>query len=201
MVPDEGEPVRLHPGDVAIMRGPDPYILRRRPGDATADRDPSRRALRHPGTARIWPRPWTSAFAPGATTRTARRGCSPAPTRCAGRSAGGCSRRCPRCWSWRRTPGLSLVPLLAAEIVKDEPGQEAVLDRLLDLLLITVLRAWFSSGRPRPRRGIGPTATPWWVRPCGCCSTTRPTPGPWPRWPRGSACPARLWPPLRRAGR
>jgi AraC-like DNA-binding protein len=28
--------------------------------------------------------------------------------------------------------------------VKDEPGQEVVLDRLLDLLLIAVLRAWFS---------------------------------------------------------
>ena len=37
-----------------------------------------------------------------------------------------------------------LVPLLADEIVKDEPGQEVVLDRLLDLLLIAVLRAWFA---------------------------------------------------------
>ncbi len=37
-----------------------------------------------------------------------------------------------------------LVPLLADEIVKDEPGQEAVLDRLLDLLLIAVLRAHFA---------------------------------------------------------
>ena len=37
-----------------------------------------------------------------------------------------------------------LVPLLADEIVKDEPGQEAVLDRLLDLLLIATLRAWFA---------------------------------------------------------
>src|SRR6185437_1481536 len=37
-----------------------------------------------------------------------------------------------------------LIPLLAGEIVKDEPGQEAVLDRLLDLLLIAVLRAWFA---------------------------------------------------------
>src|SRR5205823_4155086 len=37
-----------------------------------------------------------------------------------------------------------LVPLLAAEIAKDEHGQEAVLDRLLDLLLIAVLRAWFA---------------------------------------------------------
>jgi AraC-like DNA-binding protein len=37
-----------------------------------------------------------------------------------------------------------LVSLLAGEIAKDEQGQEAVLDRLLDLLLIAVLRAWFA---------------------------------------------------------
>jgi len=37
-----------------------------------------------------------------------------------------------------------LIPLLAQEIAKDDPGQEAVLDRLLDLLLIAVLRAWFA---------------------------------------------------------
>jgi AraC-like DNA-binding protein len=37
-----------------------------------------------------------------------------------------------------------LIDLLAAEIVKDAPGQEAVLDRLLDLLLIASLRAWFA---------------------------------------------------------
>ena len=35
------------------------------------------------------------------------------------------------------------VALLANEIVKDDPGQEAVLDRLLDLLLIAALREWF----------------------------------------------------------
>ena len=37
-----------------------------------------------------------------------------------------------------------LVALLADEIVKDEPGQEAVLDRLLDLLLVAALRAHFA---------------------------------------------------------
>lgn len=37
-----------------------------------------------------------------------------------------------------------LVSLLCNEVVKDEPGQAAVLDRLLDLLLIAVLRAWFA---------------------------------------------------------
>jgi AraC-like DNA-binding protein len=37
-----------------------------------------------------------------------------------------------------------LVDYLAQEIVKDEPGQEAVLDRLLDVLLIAALREWFA---------------------------------------------------------
>nr|WP_322940329.1 AraC family transcriptional regulator [Actinacidiphila paucisporea] len=37
-----------------------------------------------------------------------------------------------------------LPALLSDEIVRDEPGQEVVLDRLLDLLLIAVLRTWFA---------------------------------------------------------
>jgi AraC-like DNA-binding protein len=37
-----------------------------------------------------------------------------------------------------------LVTLLGDEITRDEPGQDAVLDRLLDLLLVAVLRAWFA---------------------------------------------------------
>ncbi|GAB3668738.1 AraC family transcriptional regulator [Actinocorallia lasiicapitis] len=48
-----------------------------------------------------------------------------------------------------------LIPLLREEIVKDDPGQEVVLDRLLDLLLIAILRAWF--GRPD-------TPAPAWYR-------------------------------------
>ena len=71
-----------------------------------------------------------------------------------------------------------LVALLADEIVKDEPGQEAVLDRLLDLLLIAVLRAWFARPEadapglvPRPRRPGRRRAR------CGCCTTTRRTRG------------------------
>ena len=35
-------------------------------------------------------------------------------------------------------------------MVKDSPGQDAVLDRLLDLLLITVLRAWFARPEADP---------------------------------------------------
>ncbi|BCB91250.1 AraC family transcriptional regulator [Phytohabitans suffuscus] len=43
-----------------------------------------------------------------------------------------------------------LVPLLASEITKDDQGQSAVLDRLLDLLLIAVLRAWFARAESAP---------------------------------------------------
>ncbi len=37
-----------------------------------------------------------------------------------------------------------LVQLLCDEVIKDEPGQGAILDRLLDLLLTSVLKAWFA---------------------------------------------------------
>ena len=37
-----------------------------------------------------------------------------------------------------------LIDLLGDEVARDAPGQEAVLDRLLDLLLITLLRTWFA---------------------------------------------------------
>ena len=45
-----------------------------------------------------------------------------------------------------------LVDLLATEVGREAPGQQAVLDRLLDLLLIAVLRTWFDraeAGTPR----------------------------------------------------
>lgn len=62
-------------------------------------------------------------------------------------------------------PALAVVPagprtrsaldLLAAEIAHDEPGQDAVLDRLLDLVLVLALRAWCAEQQP---------ATPSWYR-------------------------------------
>ena len=43
-----------------------------------------------------------------------------------------------------------LLDLLGQEVVRDAPGQGAVLDRLLDLLLITLLRAWFDRPQSDP---------------------------------------------------
>lgn len=51
-----------------------------------------------------------------------------------------------------------LVDVLGDEIGKDDPGQEVVLDRLLDLVLVGALRAWFareSASSPARFRAVG----------------------------------------------
>src|SRR4051794_26082754 len=40
--------------------------------------------------------------------------------------------------------------LLAAEVARDEPGQDAVLNRLLDLVLVLALRAWCAGPQASP---------------------------------------------------
>uniref|UniRef100_UPI0035E42C02 cupin domain-containing protein n=1 Tax=Kitasatospora kifunensis TaxID=58351 RepID=UPI0035E42C02 len=51
-----------------------------------------------------------------------------------------------------------VLDLVAEEITIDQPGQQVVLDRLLDLLLVRTLRAWFT------RQG---TESPAWYRTLG----------------------------------
>jgi AraC-like DNA-binding protein len=158
LVPDEGEPLPLRRGDVAVFRGPDHCTI-------ADDPDTAPQVVIHPGQrcttvagediAEQWSlgvRTWGNS-PDGATvmlTGTYQMG-------------GEVSQRL-----LRALPPLlvlqedewdcPVVPLLADEIVKDEPGQEAVLDRLLDLLLIAVLRAWFA----RPEAGA-----PDWYRAYG----------------------------------
>ena len=107
--------------------------------------------------------------------------CSRGPTSSKARSAAVSCGHCPRLIVLRAHEwDCPVIPLLADEIVKDVPGQEAVLDRLLDLLLIAVLRAWFARpdadapGWYRAPRAIRSSATR-----CGSCTTTRPTRGRW----------------------
>ena len=88
-----------------------------------------------------------------------------------------------------------VIPLLADEIVKDEPGQEAVLDRLLDLLLIAApARLVRPPGGAARRAGTAPPATRWSAMRCGCCTTTRARRGRSPGWRARSACRAPRWP-------
>jgi len=153
IVPDGGDGVVLGEGDVAIARGPDPYLV--------AD---------HPST------PPQALILPGQECRTPDGGHLSAYADLGVRTwgtggpvvlltgtygmEGEISRKLIaalpalivlRATDWP-TP---LVGLLAGEIGRDVPGQEAVLDRLLDLLLIAALRTWFA----RPD-----TPTPAWYR-------------------------------------
>jgi AraC-like DNA-binding protein len=144
VIPAGGEAEPLRGGDVAIIRGPDPYVVA--DGPAT---QPS--VVIHPGQRcttvdgeelaermSLGVRTWGNSPDGGTVMLTGTY-----------QLDGEVSQRL-----LRTLPALvvvrdqewdcPVVPLLAAEIVKDEPGQEAVLDRLLDLLLISVLRVWFS---------------------------------------------------------
>jgi AraC-like DNA-binding protein len=144
IIPDGGSPVALHPGDIAIARGPDPYTVADDPATLP-------QVIIHPGQhcetvdgedlsqamalgVRTWGNDPTGATVMltgtyETATAIGQRLLSALPA-LAVLPRGG----------W----GSLLIPLLADEIVKDEPGQEAVLDRLLDLLVIAALRAWFS---------------------------------------------------------
>ena len=61
----------------------------------------------------------------------------------------------------------TLVDLLTAELMREEPGQEVVLDRLLDLVLVNVVRSWLSDQQTTP--GLA-AAIPWWTTCSGSCT-------------------------------
>jgi AraC-like DNA-binding protein len=144
VIPDGGEARRLGPRGVALARGPDPYLVADAP-----DRPPT--IVIHPGQRctsvdgrelidemRLGVRSWGNA-ADGAAVLLV------GTYQLEGEVSGRLLRALPPLISLRADEWSNpVIPLLAEEIVKDDPGQEAVLDRLLDLVLIAVLRAWFS---------------------------------------------------------
>ncbi|WAZ24911.1 AraC family transcriptional regulator [Streptomyces cinnabarinus] len=144
ITPDTGERVRLGPGDLAIARGPDPYTCADDPATAP-------QAVILPGGECSYPdgRPLNGSMDLGVRTW--------------GDRLDGSAVMLIGTYLWQGEvsgrlldalpPLLSLpadvwdcplTPYLMEEIVRDEPGQEVVLDRLLDLLVIAALRAWFS---------------------------------------------------------
>jgi AraC-like DNA-binding protein len=144
LLPEGDEALRLEPGDVAVIRGPDPYVLADAPGT-----EPQVVIL--PGNQCVTPDGQEVQLMSWMGVRTW--GNSPVGTTVMLNGTyeleGEVSRRLLNALppllvlpadAW----GSPLLGLLAEEIVKDDPGQEAVLDRLLDLLLIAVLRAWFA---------------------------------------------------------
>ncbi|MGH9137701.1 MAG: AraC family transcriptional regulator [Acidimicrobiales bacterium] len=144
VVPDGGEPVQLHPGDVAVVRGPDHYVIADDPATPPS-------VLIHPGQRCTTLRGDDLALTMDLGVRTWGNSLRGATVLLTGTYEGHSevSQR-----MLDALPGLvvlraddwdaPLVELLSRDIVKDDPGQEVVLDRLLDLLLIAVVRAWFS---------------------------------------------------------
>ncbi|WP_067471865.1 AraC family transcriptional regulator [Actinomadura hibisca] len=141
---DDSGWTRLEQGDIAILRGPDPYVIADDPATAP-------QIVIHPGQRCATPggaslseemdlgvRNWGTA--PDAST---------VMLVGAYQMQGAVTHRLlaalPRLVV---VPGGSwdspLLPLLGQEIDRDEPGQDVVLDRLLDLLLTAVLRVWFA---------------------------------------------------------
>jgi AraC-like DNA-binding protein len=145
VVPDgPGQHVHLGPGDVAITRGPDPYTFADDPATPP-------QVVIHPGERCTTPDGRDLAQAMDLGVRTWGNSPDGSTVMLIGtyQMRGEISERLlaalpPLLVLHEDAWSSPLVPLLADEMVKDEPGQEAVLDRLLDLLLIAVLRAWFS---------------------------------------------------------
>jgi AraC-like DNA-binding protein len=144
VLPDRADAVRMARGDVAIVRGPDPYTVADDPGTPP-------QVVIHPGQRCSTPdgdevagmtelgvRTWGN-DPDGATVLLT------GTYQMHGEVSGRLLRALPVLLVLSEEALDSpLIPLMADEIVKDAPGQEAVLDRLLDLLLIAALRAWFA---------------------------------------------------------
>lgn len=151
IVPDDGDPVLMGTGDVAVIKGPRSYTVADRPGTPpTIVVQPGNRLTTLDGidvTGALQRSPHTRALASGAAGDPA----EGASIIASGtyQATGDVSGRL-----LAALPCVALVPfedvrppimgLLAGEVAQDEPGQQLVLDRLLDLALISTLRAWFA---------------------------------------------------------
>ena len=154
VVPDGGDARALGPGDVAVMRGPDPYTFADRP-------DTPPQAVIHPGQRCTTPQGADLMESMDLGVRTWGNSRDGSVVMLVGtyQLDGEVSQRLlgalpPLLVLAADAWDSPLVALLGGEIVRDEPGQGAVLDRLLDLLVIAVLRAWLA----RPEAD----APPWY---------------------------------------
>jgi AraC-like DNA-binding protein len=155
---DGDEPRPLRPGDVAVIRGPEPYTVADAP-------DTAPNVIVHPGQRCTTPDGESLAEAMDLGVRTWGNSAGGSVVMITGtyQSAGEVSRQLldtlpPLIVLEGRTWDSPVVSLLADEIVRDDAGQSVVLDRLLDLLLVAALRAAFS------REGA---AVPAWYRAYG----------------------------------
>ncbi len=150
IVHDQGETVRLGVGDVAVTSGPHHYTVA---GDPETDPD----VVIHPGQrcCSLDGESMEEEMMHGVRTWGNDPEGSTVLLIGAYESLGDLSDRLlralpPLLWLSKDEWGSPLFPMLCDEVVKDEPGQAAVLDRLIDLLVMQVLRAWFA--RPEAKK-------------------------------------------------
>jgi len=144
---DAGPGVTLGPGDVVVVPGPVPYTMAHAPGTAPdvvvhpgqVCRSPAGEPMTERMTLGL--RAWGNAL-PGEARMLV--GTYPLPDATSRRILAGLP---PLAVLGRTGPtgaARRLVDVLDDELTRDEPGQEVVLDRVLDLLLVTALRDWFA---------------------------------------------------------
>jgi AraC-like DNA-binding protein len=142
IVPDQHEPVPIGVGDIAVVRGDVPYAVADNPATSpslvvtSADYCPGAEGIEYTsGPARTCGTPVDGAavLLSGAFERR-----------------GELSERL-----LQALPAVLVVPakdslspsaeMVADEVARDRPGQQMVLDRLLDLMLVSALRSWFDN--------------------------------------------------------
>ncbi|MFE0444764.1 AraC family transcriptional regulator [Streptomyces fungicidicus] len=150
IAPDGGEPLRLRPGDLAVARGPGPYLC-------ADDPDTAPQAVILPGGECHYPdgRPLNGVMDLGVRTWGDRPDSATViligTYRMRGEIGGRLLDALPPLLSLTADVwDCPLTPFLMEEVVRDAPGQEVVLDRLLDLLVIAALRAWFDRPEAEP---------------------------------------------------
>ncbi|MEU6487872.1 AraC family transcriptional regulator [Streptomyces sp. NPDC046887] len=145
IIPDCGAPVLIRPGDVALLRGPDPYTIADRPDTPVGIVvGPDQRCGTTGGadlTEALCRGVRTWGDTPGPDSAVMLSGTYQAPSEVGRRLLDALPALVVRPRALNRSP---LVALLAEEVGRDEPGQELVLDRLLDLLFVGVLRHWLA---------------------------------------------------------
>ncbi|MBF6298685.1 AraC family transcriptional regulator [Nocardia amamiensis] len=144
IVTDQGAPRRLGAGDVAIFRGPDPYTVADDPATEP-------QIVIHPG--QVTKTPDGEILCETLSLGVRQWGTDPEGVTMmvtgTYESAGAASERLLRALPpvivlQRGDFDSRVLDILVDEATKDEPAQSAVLDRLLDLVLIAALRAWFA---------------------------------------------------------
>ncbi|MEO3781737.1 AraC family transcriptional regulator [Actinocorallia sp. B10E7] len=150
ITPETDPPLRLSPGEVALARGPHPYVVSDSPGTPP-------QIVIHPGqicttldgtrleeTMSQGIRTWGN-------TPTGETVMLTGTYETATETAQQLLNALPPLLALPADPAHTpLIDLLTQEITQDSPGQNAILDRLLDLLTITLLRSWLTRPDVQP---------------------------------------------------